>query len=103
MPAALAVMVAGLGLWRKRTSFDKFSTLANQGIIAIGIFLFFMQVQVYWHDSHPNDFAFPAENHKHIHEDRELEQLDKESGRENLQGRYLFGVYCAFVVDCRTS
>jgi hypothetical protein len=82
--AALALMVAVLELWRKKASFDKFSTLANQGIIAVGIFLFFMQAHGYWHDSHPNDFAFPTENHKHIHEDMELEQLDKESGRENL-------------------
>lgn len=82
--AALAVMVAVLEIWRKKASFEKFSTLANQGIIAIGIFLFFMQVHGYWHDSHPNDFAFPVENHKHIHEDMELEKLDEESGRENL-------------------
>jgi hypothetical protein len=82
--AALAVMVAALEFWRRRPSFDKFSILANQAIIAVGIFLFFMQIHGYWHDSHPNDFAFPAESHKHIHEDMELEQLDKESGRENL-------------------
>lgn len=82
--AALVVMVAALGIWRSKPSFERFSTLANQGIVAIGIFLLFMQVHGYWHDSHPNDFAFPAENHKHIHEDMELEQLDKESGRENL-------------------
>jgi len=82
--AALMVMVALLRVWRVKPSFEKFSTLANQAIIAVGLFLFFMQVHGYWHDSHPDDFAFPTENHKHIHEDMSLEHLDKELERDNL-------------------
>lgn len=82
--AALAVMVALLSLWRKKPSFEKFSRVSNQGIIAIGILLLFMQLHGYWHDSHPNDFRFPEEEHKHIHEDMEIEKQIKESDRDSL-------------------
>jgi hypothetical protein len=44
-----------------------------------------MQMHGYLHDAHPNDFRFPVEEHQHIHEDMDINNLQKESGRENLE------------------
>ncbi len=81
---ALVPMVGLLAVWRRRPSFGKFSVAANQGLIAIGIVLFFMQLHGYWHDSDPDGFRFPAQEHQHIHEDMAIEQQKKESGRDSL-------------------
>lgn len=82
--AALAIMVGLLSVWRRKPSFQQFSRVSNQGIIAVGVLLLFMQLHGYWHDSHPNDFRFPEEEHKHIHEDMEIDKQIKESERESL-------------------
>jgi hypothetical protein len=82
--AALAVMVALLSAWRHRPSFEKFSKAANQGIIAIGLVLLFMQLHGYWHDSDPDSFRFPEVEHKHVHEDMKIEQSIEESDRDSL-------------------
>jgi hypothetical protein len=82
--AALCVMVAMLAAWRARPSFIKFSRVANQSIVFVGIVLLFMQLHGYWHDSDPNGFRFAQEEHRHAHEDMEIEKMKEESGRDNL-------------------
>jgi hypothetical protein len=83
--AALFVMVSLLAIWRRREeSFQRFSFAANSALIFAGFYLFFMQMHGYWHDSDPDSFRFPVEEHRHIHEDMEIENLQKENGRENL-------------------
>ncbi|MEY3902353.1 MAG: hypothetical protein RL189_1659, partial [Pseudomonadota bacterium] len=82
---ALSVMVLALSGWRKRESFKKFSYAANVALMYAGIFLLFMQMHGYWHDSHPDDFRFPEAEHRHAHEDMAIENEQKESGRENLE------------------
>jgi hypothetical protein len=81
---ALFVMLIFLSVWRKKASFKRFSFSANIGLIFAGIFLFFMQMHGYWHDSSPNSFRFPDEEHKHIHEDMNIDKLKKESGYDNI-------------------
>lgn len=82
---ALTIMVVALSGWRKRESFKKFSYAANVGLMYAGVFLLFMQMHGYWHDSHPDDFRFPDAEHRHAHEDMAIENELKESGRENLE------------------
>lgn len=82
---ALAIMVLALSGWRKRQSFKRFSYAANLALMYTGVYLLFMQMHGYWHDTHPDDFRFPTAEHKHAHEDMEIENQQKESGRENLE------------------
>lgn len=82
---ALAIMVYGLSTWRKKESFKRFSYASNSLLMFAGIFLLFMQMHGYWHDSHPNDFRFPEAEHRHAHEDMDIENEQKESDRENLE------------------
>ena len=44
-----------------------------------------MQMHGYWHDSNPDEFRFPEAEHRHVHEDMDIDNLQKESGRENLE------------------
>ena len=82
---ALALMVYVLSTWRKKESFKRFSYASNSLLMYAGIFLLFMQMHGYWHDSHPNDFRFPEAEHRHAHEDMDIENEQKESSRENLE------------------
>ena len=82
---ALSVMVYVLSTWRKRESFNRFSFAANSLLMYAGIFLLFMQMHGYWHDAHPDEFRFPEAEHRHVHEDMDIENEKKESGRENLE------------------
>ena len=67
--AALSVMVAVLALWRNRPSFKRFSHIANLGLMYAGFYLLFTQLHGYQHDSQPDSFRFPVQEHQHIHED----------------------------------
>jgi hypothetical protein len=82
---ALTLMVLALSGWRKRESFKRFSYGANKALMYAGIFLLAMQMHGYWHDSHPDDFRFPTQEHKHAHEDLEIEKETQDSDRENLE------------------
>jgi len=55
---ALILMMLGLGLWRGRQSFPKFSMVANHALIAAGVLLFLLQVHGYLHEH----------EHQHAHE-----------------------------------
>ncbi len=81
--AALTVMVALLALWRRRASFVRFSVLANQGLVFAGGLLLLMQLHGYVHEADPNGFAFPAQQHRHQHEDMEV-QKSTDTGRDKL-------------------
>ena len=70
--AALTVMLALLAIWRKRPSFARFSFAANLAIVYAGVYLLFTQLHGYQHDSHPDSFRFPAEEHRHVHEDMDI-------------------------------
>mgnify|MGYP002075088226 FL=1 len=81
--AALMVMVTMLSLWRHRPSFKRFSFASNQALIYAGVLLLLMQLHSYHHDSDPDGFRFPAQEHKHAHEDMDiLNSVD--TGRDNL-------------------
>ena len=72
--AALMVMVGLLAFWRRRSSFGRFSFAANLGLMYAGVLLLLMQLHGYQHDADPNSFRFPAEEHRHIHEDMDIEK-----------------------------
>lgn len=80
--AALSVMLVLLAAWRRRPSFTKLSVAANTGLIYAGVLLLLMQLHGYSHDSDPGAFRFPAEEHRHVHEDMELSRPDP--GRDNI-------------------
>lgn len=82
---ALTVMVWFLSFWRKRPSFQRFSFAANQLLIYAGMFLLYMQMHGYWHDSHPDDFRFPSAEHRHDHEDMAIDEEANDSERDNLE------------------
>jgi hypothetical protein len=82
---ALTIMILALSGWRKRESFKRFSYASNKALLYAGIFLLAMQMHGYWHDSHPDDFRFPTQEHKHAHEDMEIESEKADSGRDNLE------------------
>ena len=81
--AALTAMVALLALWRKRQSFQRFSLLANLGLVYAGALLLLMQLHGYQHDTDPDGFRFPAQEHRHEHEDMDI-QKSTDTGRDTL-------------------
>ncbi|MFM2057191.1 MAG: hypothetical protein RLY71_1576 [Pseudomonadota bacterium] len=72
--AALAVMVGVLAWWRHTHAFRRIAHAANLTLIGLGGLLLLMQLHGFLHDSDPNGFRFPAEEHRHIHEDMEVER-----------------------------
>jgi hypothetical protein len=72
--AALAVMVAVLAWWRHTHAFRRISHAANLALIVAGTLLMLMQLHSYLHDTDPDGFRFPAEEHRHIHEDMDVEK-----------------------------
>ncbi|MEY4712647.1 MAG: hypothetical protein RIS88_2097 [Pseudomonadota bacterium] len=81
--AALSIMVAVLASWRRRPSFGKFSFAANMALMYAGTLLLLMQLHGYSHDADPNGFRFPAEEHRHVHEDMDISKPD--AGRDNIE------------------
>lgn len=80
---ALMVMVSVLSLWRHRSSFQRFSFASNQALVYAGVLLLFMQLHGYQHDSDPDGFRFPSQEHIHAHEDLEIED-STDTGRDSL-------------------
>jgi hypothetical protein len=80
---ALTVMVAVLSLWRHKASFQRFSFASNQALVYAGVLLLFMQLHGYQHDSDPDGFRFPSQEHRHAHEDLEVEE-STDTGRDSL-------------------
>jgi hypothetical protein len=73
---ALAVMLIFLSGWRKAESFTKFAYAANVGLVAGGIFLFFMQFHGYWHTSDPEAYPINRDDHSHVHQDMDQENTN---------------------------
>ncbi len=71
---ALVGMVGLLAIWRGHASFKRFSHIANLGLIIAGIYLLFVQLHGYQHDINGETFRFPVEEHRHIHEDLDIEK-----------------------------
>lgn len=72
--AALTVMVGLLAVWRRRASFQRFSVIANLALMYVGGLLLLMQLHGYLHDADPDSFRFPAQEHRHMHEDMDVEK-----------------------------
>lgn len=68
---ALFFMIVIISQWRKSDSFNRFSVLANKGLILAGCLLFLMQMHGYLHTTYPDEFGFSNDNHSHAHEDME--------------------------------
>ena len=81
--AALAAMVALLAFWRHRPSFGRFSFAANLGLVYAGALLLLMQLHGWQHDSNPNGFRFPDQEHRHAHDDMDIEKT-ADPGRDSL-------------------
>jgi hypothetical protein len=77
--AALTVMVGVLALWRHMPSFKRFSYAANLGLFYAGFYLLFVQLHGYQHDSAPDSFRFPTAEHRHAHEDLDVERTEDNS------------------------
>lgn len=72
--AALAGMVLLLAYWRHTHSFRRISHAANLALIVAGLLLMLMQLHSYLHDADPDSFRFPAQEHRHSHEDMDVEK-----------------------------
>lgn len=80
--AALTVMVGVLAWWRRASSFKRWSYAANVGLFYAGVYLLFVQLHGYQHDSAPDSFRFPAAEHRHAHEDMDVEKTEDRSRSE---------------------
>jgi hydrogenase/urease accessory protein HupE len=74
---ALTIMMLILAGWRKSASFVKFARAANVALVAGGIFLFIMQFHGYWHTSDPDSFPLNQDDHSHVHQDMEAEEMNQ--------------------------
>ena len=72
--AALVVMVTVLAAWRQKPSFRRISYAANLALICAGVYLLFTQLHGYQHDANPDSYRFPVQEHKHIHEDMDIDK-----------------------------
>ncbi|MCW5645184.1 MAG: HupE/UreJ family protein [Rhodoferax sp.] len=77
--AALTVMLALLAIWRKRASFARFSFAANLALVYAGVYLLFTQLHGYQHDKDPDSFRFASQEHRHVHEDMDIEKSTDDS------------------------
>jgi hypothetical protein len=66
---ALLAMLVLLGVWRKRASFPRFSKVANDGLVLVGLLLFVMQMHGYLHTRYSDEFGFNSDGHAHAHEE----------------------------------
>ncbi|MDH3973798.1 MAG: HupE/UreJ family protein [Deltaproteobacteria bacterium] len=76
---ALTVMIILMAGWRKRESFNHFSTLSNKGLIAAGVVLLVIQMHAYLFTTHSHE-----DGHYHTHEDMESDEIKK--AREIYKG-----------------
>jgi hypothetical protein len=77
--AALVVMVGLLAAWRHTASFVRFAYAANLGLMYLGVGLLLMQLHGYQHDADPDSFRFPAAEHRHAHEDLDIQNTADDS------------------------
>lgn len=82
--AALAVMLIILSGFRSAKFFQRFSKIANDGLVLCGFLLFLMQMHGYEHSSNPDELGFSKDNHIHHHEDMKEEDKVESIGHDNL-------------------
>ena len=82
--AALTFMLALLAIWRKRASFSRFSFAANLALVYAGVYLLFTQLHGYQHDKDPDSFRFATQEHRHVHEDMDIEK-STDASRDTLK------------------
>lgn len=68
---ALAVMLIGLNIWRRKKSFQRLSTVANHALMVLGFMLLLMQLHGYLHIKNQEEYGFNKDEHAHIHKDME--------------------------------
>ena len=70
-----------LNIWRKSSSFEKFSKVTNHALMFAGFMLFLMQMHGYLHTVDEEGFGFNYDAHHHIHlemqEQQDLYKHDK--------------------------
>lgn len=72
---ALSLMLLILAGWRKTASFTRFTKVSNVGLMFLGLLLLLMQLHGYQHSQFPDDFPLNTDDHTHIHEDLEAQEL----------------------------
>ena len=75
--AALVIMLVVLKGFRNTQFFQRFSKIANDGLILAGFMLLLMQLHGYQHSAHPDEFGFSKDSHIHHHDDLEEESKSK--------------------------
>ena len=66
---ALTAMWVVLSSWRKTSSFQKFSKVANVALLSAGVLLLLMQLHGYQHTQFADDFPLNKDEHYHLHHD----------------------------------
>jgi len=74
---ALIAMLIVLTYLRKSIYFKKYSKIANHFLMFLGFMLLLMQLHGYLHSKTPEEFGFNKKAHTHIHEDIEIEKINR--------------------------
>jgi len=74
---ALIGMLIILNALRKLKEFNKYSKISNHFLMFLGFMLLLMQLHGYIHTQDANKLEFPTKRHLHIHEDMEIEKMEK--------------------------
>lgn len=74
---ALIGMLIVLTSLRKLEQFVRYSKIANHFLMFLGFLLLLMQLHGYLHTKNPEELGFAKKAHKHIHEDMEIEKMNK--------------------------
>lgn len=83
---ALVIMLMLLSGVRKTMAFQRFSKVANDGLILAGFMLLLMQLHGYLHTSNSDEFGFSNDNHYHHHleMDQQSSPIETEYQHDNL-------------------
>lgn len=80
--AALTVILFALSMWRKTSSFARFSTASNTALIIVGGFLCLMQFHGYSHENTAD--SYPLNEDAHIHAHRAMESASIEANQPTI-------------------
>ena len=83
--SALALMLLAIFAWRKTPAFEKFSLIANYGLILAGCLLFLTQIHGYQHASRPEEFTKTARAPQKV---GAVEPVPVESSQPTQQGQW---------------
>ncbi len=74
---ALIGMLILLTSLRKLDGFIRYSKITNHFLMFLGFLLLLMQLHGYLHTKNPEELGFAKKAHQHIHEDMEIEKMNK--------------------------